>query len=63
MNTVWLDSFEDITWVQDVHNVPADMRCVILYGNEDSPDRIEAWREIAPHYQAPPDFVYDRSLA
>lgn len=49
----------DMEWLHDVHGVPSDMKCAILTGNEDSPEKIEAWREFNPHYQTPPDWTFD----
>lgn len=44
MRTTFLESAEDLAWVSDVHKVPTTgIACVILYGNEDCPERIDAY--------------------
>ena len=59
MQTTWLGADpDDMIWLAEVHGVPPDMKCAILFGNEDAPARIEAWREYNPHYQTAPDFVW-----
>ena len=58
MRQTWLDQPDDMQWLQDVHGAPADMHCAVVRGNEDSPERIEAWREPNPHHAASPDWVY-----
>ena len=55
----WLgDTPGDMTWLTGQHGAPADMACAILYGNEDLPTRIEAWREYNPHHETPPDWLW-----
>jgi hypothetical protein len=41
----FLSGDEDMTWLRDVHcpTLPAEYHSAILYGNEDSPERIEAY--------------------
>ena len=51
----------DMKWLHEVHNCPVDMTCAIVFGNEDFPERIEAWREFNPEYQITPDWIFDAS--
>ena len=55
---IFLNSPMDMRWLNDVHNVPREMKCAILYGDETSPKKIEAWRSRNPDYRQKPDFVY-----
>lgn len=63
MHTTVLDATEDIAWLRDMHcpALPNDIMFVILYGNEDAPEKVEAWREANPHYQCPPAYVWENS--
>ena len=60
MRQTYLDTPEDMQWLRDVHcqDMPADMSCAILYGNEDAPEKVEAWRVNNPHHQAPADYAW-----
>jgi hypothetical protein len=44
----YMDAPEDIAWAVSVHGVPAETLALVLYGNEDCPDRIECYREAQP---------------
>jgi len=40
----FLDTTEDLEWLRDVHGIDTKgIVCAILYGNEDSPEKIEAF--------------------
>jgi hypothetical protein len=55
-----LDTPEDIEWLRSTHvlTLPTDIQFAILYGNEDSPVKVEGWKSFNPHYQSKPDFVW-----
>jgi hypothetical protein len=62
--STWLNEISDIDWLRDVHlpQLPANIRCAYLHGNEDAPTKIEAWYCTTPMRDALPDFVWeDRS--
>ncbi len=46
----FIDDTDGIAWVRDVHvpTLPAGTRSVVLWGNEDCPDRVDAYRKVAP---------------
>lgn len=57
-----LDSADNIAWLREVHirALPASCEFAILYGNEDSPIRVEAYDSAEPLYTD--DFtVYERN--
>ena len=60
MQPIYLDSEEGMRWLRETHcpKMPARMTCAVLYGNQDSPTKVEAWEVTNPHYQAPPDYVW-----
>lgn len=37
----YFEAVEDMLWLSQVHNAPKGYACAILYGNEDSPTKIE----------------------
>ena len=41
---------DDIQWLREVHcsGLGADIKAVMLYGNEDSPDQIDAYTKAEP---------------
>ena len=42
--TKFLNSAEDLTWLNEVHNVStAGYVCAVLHGNEDAPDKVEVF--------------------
>lgn len=44
MTQTYLDSAEDLQWLQEVHGVETEGYVVaILYGNEDCPNRVELY--------------------
>lgn len=53
----WLSARDDMQWLREVHGVPRGMRCALLTGNDDSPEKIEAWKVLEPNVGDPPDFV------
>ena len=61
------DGFDSIAWIFETHIKEPDTRefnFAILYGNEDSPSKIELWRgrfggQEAPHYDTKPDRVWE----
>lgn len=41
-----LETPDDFTWLRDVHGIDVgDAELVILYGNEDAPERVEVYAE------------------
>jgi|HubBroStandDraft_4_1064222.scaffolds.fasta_scaffold1550800_2 hypothetical protein len=59
MRIIWLgDEPGDMQWLHDVHGCPDGMACAVLFGNEDAPTRIKAWRTYNPDHRAPPDWTY-----
>lgn len=46
----FIDDTDGVAWVRDVHvpTLPAGTRSVVLWGNEDCPDRVDAYRTVAP---------------
>jgi hypothetical protein len=44
----------DIEWLRRVHGAPDWTRAAILYGNEDSPARIDCWPVSNPLHNNPP---------
>lgn len=45
-NQVYLETDEDMDWLRDVHGIDTtDVVGAYLYGNEDAPERIEAYYE------------------
>lgn len=60
MNSRFLgDEPGDMEWLRNIHGCPADMKCALLTGHEDSPERIEAWRRFNPSHKTPPDWVFN----
>jgi len=59
MREIFLGDEEgDMKWLRDVHGCPPGMACGVLRGNEDAPERVEAWRVYNPPHDAAPDWVY-----
>jgi hypothetical protein len=54
MSVFYLDTTEDLKWLQDVHKIPnaTDYKAALIYGNEDSPSKVELYAR--DHYQCPP---------
>ena len=55
-----LTTAEDIEWLRSTHvpTLPLDIKYVVLEGNEDSPSKVEGWKDQMPDYFTPPDFVW-----
>lgn len=55
-----LETEEDIAWLRDVHcrDLPSNIHFAVVYGNEDAPERIEAWIDENPQYDALPDYAW-----
>jgi hypothetical protein len=47
---VFLNSSEDMEWLRVVHlpNLPKKYLSAVIYGNEDSPERIDTYTEVSP---------------
>lgn len=47
---VFLNSSEDMQWLRDVHlqGLPPEYEAAVVYGNEDSPSKIETYRSLNP---------------
>lgn len=54
---LYLNSAEDLQWAKDVHKVPAATKVVILYGNEDCPERLECYTQEHPKVSDEPFVV------
>lgn len=62
MRQTWLgDEPGDMEWLSSVYGAPSDLKCAILTGNEDSPSKIEGWKEYNPRLDCPPDWVWHDS--
>jgi hypothetical protein len=59
MRIIYLGGDNDMQWLRTTHwqNLPADARCALLHGNEDAPEKIEAWRSDNPKHQQPADYT------
>lgn len=57
MNIQFMRDPDSLQWLRDVHNVPADMKSAIVAGNEDCPNRIDAWRSSDPDYDEAPNWT------
>jgi hypothetical protein len=59
MRITYIGGDDDMRWLRDVHwtNLPSDARCALLYGSEDAPEKIEAWRSDNPRHQQPADYT------
>jgi hypothetical protein len=59
MQMLYLDSEADLQWVRNTHweNLPKGIKCVIITGNEDCPDMIEAFLEPAPSIDSRPAYT------
>lgn len=56
---IFIETLEDLDWLQTVHNISvrsAGYTCAILYGNEDSPSKVELFAK--NHYKSKPT-VYE----
>ncbi len=56
----FLDSAEDMRWLKSVHKISA--KSAILYGNEDAPTKVEAFRKRSPSVNDTP-VVYEQNDA
>lgn len=47
---VFLNSSEDMSWLREVHlpNLSEKYQSAVIYGNEDCPERIDAYTEAEP---------------
>jgi hypothetical protein len=50
MKTIFLNDDEDLAWARSQHRVPKAARAVVLYGNEDAPERIDCFLDADPRY-------------
>lgn len=56
-----LDTPEDLAWLREVHLPDApEFGCAMLYGNEDCPDEIRAWKTNSPLFTQEADYVWLR---
>lgn len=49
---------EGVAWARDVFGLPPDVRSVVLFGNEDCPRRVDAYRTAEPRFDERPAVVY-----
>ena len=50
MKQTIINTLEDITWLYETHfpNIPENTKCVVLYGNEDSPEAFDVYESEEP---------------
>lgn len=59
MRITYLGGDDDMRWLRTTHwpSLPEDARCALLYGNEDAPEKVEAWRIDNPHHTSRADYT------
>ena len=45
---IFLNSRDDLEWAKEVHGVPQNAKAIVIYGNEDAPDKIEWYTKRNP---------------
>lgn len=51
----FINSPEDMAWLRDVFKLPNVFGSAVIYGNEDSPDRIDLFYNSEPEFYQAPD--------
>ena len=59
MTIQYIDTQDDIDWLRSTHcpDLPNTISCAIITGNEDAPERVEAWVINNPPVDTVPDFL------
>ena len=54
---LFINSHEDMAWLDDVFKIPGAWGSAIIYGNEDAPSRVELFYSAEPELTQEPDRV------